>query len=192
MSETEARPPEAAAVTPPRRRPRRRRSPFYAAWSPPRRADRRARARVERPAAPHAARLARDPRRLFPPGHSRRPRPSFRARDGTRACRGVLTLDLLARDGTILYANAAMTDLLGRGASGAPAALESARRQSGRGQALYRLQRAAEAGEVRREEIAAQVGPPGSATSRWLRIGVRPYRRGPRARDEESSPVADP
>ena len=92
-----------------------------------------------------------------------------------------------ARDGTILYANAAMTDLLGRGASGAPAALE-ARSAAVRSRpkpfiACSAPPRPARCGARR---SPPRLGRRGSATSRWLRIEVRPYRRAGREREMAS------
>ncbi len=77
-------------------------------------------------------------------------------------------------DGTILYANAAADKVLGRNEAGALSALEQATSGDAEAtQALFRLTRAAERGETRREDVRLRLGPARNLI--WARIAVRPF-----------------
>ena len=85
--------------------------------------------------------------------------------------------------GGVLYWNPAHEAMFGTSDSGALAALETA--ISGdpeASQAFFRLNRAAERGETRREEIRLKASVQAPRRPVWLRIGVRPF----------PSPVRDP
>ena len=78
-------------------------------------------------------------------------------------------------DGTVLYFNPAVEAMFGRAQTGPLAAFEAA--VSGdpeASQSLFRLMRAAERGEARREEIRLKPQPQGRRPS-WLRVQVRPF-----------------
>ncbi|MEQ1672289.1 MAG: PAS domain-containing protein, partial [Hyphomicrobium sp.] len=78
-------------------------------------------------------------------------------------------------DGSVLYWNPAFEALFGRSDAGPRAALELA--VSGdpeAAQALFRLMRAAERGETRREDIRLRQSPSGRRPS-WIRVTVRPF-----------------
>ncbi len=82
---------------------------------------------------------------------------------------------VMARDGGILYANAAYTALVGHEPDGVPRTLEQA--FAGEPQAaecLFRLMRAAELGEIRSEEFRVRGFEQRDRTTRWLRLSVRP------------------
>ena len=78
-------------------------------------------------------------------------------------------------DGNVLYSNQAFETMFGRSDAGPRASLEIA--VSGdpeAAQALFRLMRAAERGEARREDIRLR---PSTNTRRpsWIRVAVRPF-----------------
>ncbi|RUP00713.1 PAS domain-containing sensor histidine kinase, partial [Hyphomicrobium sp.] len=77
-------------------------------------------------------------------------------------------------DGTVLYANSAVERLLGRNEAGPFSALEAALTGDGEGtQALFRLTRAAERGEARREDVRLRLHS--GRRESWARISVRPF-----------------
>ena len=81
---------------------------------------------------------------------------------------------LATADNTILYANAAVEELLGRHEAGPFSALETLLTHDAAGtQAYFQLTRAAERGEARREDVRLRPGVEGRPT--WLRIIVRPF-----------------
>ncbi|MGB4865469.1 MAG: response regulator [Hyphomicrobium sp.] len=78
-------------------------------------------------------------------------------------------------DGSVIYWNPAFDTMFGRSESGPRAALEAT--VSGdpdAAQALFRLMRAAERGETRREDIRLRPSPSGRRPS-WIRVAVRPF-----------------
>jgi two-component system, cell cycle sensor histidine kinase and response regulator CckA len=78
-------------------------------------------------------------------------------------------------DGGVLYWNPSFDKMFGRSESGPRAALEAA--VSGdpeAAQVLFRLMRASERGEARREDIRLRASPTGSRPS-WIRVAVRPF-----------------
>ena len=78
--------------------------------------------------------------------------------------------------GNVFYWNPAHEAMFGQSESGALAALEAA--FSGdpeSSQAFFRLNRAAERGEVRREEIRLKATPLAPRRPTWLRLSVRPF-----------------
>ncbi|MEZ5853676.1 MAG: ATP-binding protein [Hyphomicrobiaceae bacterium] len=82
---------------------------------------------------------------------------------------------VMARDGGVLYANAAYTALVGQDPDGLPRTLEQA--FAGEPQAaecLFRLMRAAELGESRSEEFRVRGFEQRDRTTRWLRLSVGP------------------
>ena len=83
---------------------------------------------------------------------------------------------LIARaDGAVLYWNPALEAMFGRVEAGPLAALESAvGGDPEAGQALFRLTRSAERGEMRREDVRLKPAPHLKRPS-WLRITVRPF-----------------
>jgi two-component system cell cycle sensor histidine kinase/response regulator CckA len=77
-------------------------------------------------------------------------------------------------DGSVLYANAAVEKVLGSHEAGPFSALEASMSSDPNGtQAFFRLTRAAERGETRREDVRLQSGP--ARTISWVRITVRPF-----------------
>ncbi|MFA5958485.1 response regulator [Hyphomicrobium sp.] len=77
-------------------------------------------------------------------------------------------------DGTILYANAAVETVLGPHEAGPFSALEASLSGDAAGtQAFFRLTRAAERGETRREDVRLRLGA--GRKSSWARIMVRPF-----------------
>ena len=78
-------------------------------------------------------------------------------------------------DGTVVYANAALDQMFGRHEAGPLSALEAALSGDAEAmQALFRLTRAAERGETRREDVRLRPGPRHGGPS-WVRITVRPF-----------------
>jgi two-component system cell cycle sensor histidine kinase/response regulator CckA len=79
-------------------------------------------------------------------------------------------------DGTVVYANVAVDQMFGRHEAGPLSALEAIVSGDPEGtQSLFRLTRAAERGESRREDVRLR---PSSTVARrpvWVRIGVRPF-----------------
>ncbi|MET1045467.1 MAG: ATP-binding protein, partial [Hyphomicrobium sp.] len=77
-------------------------------------------------------------------------------------------------EGSILYANAAVERMLGRHEAGPFSALEASLSSDAEGtQAFFRLTRAAERGETRREDVRVRLGS--GRTPSWARIVVRPF-----------------
>ena len=77
-------------------------------------------------------------------------------------------------DSTVVYANAALDDMFGRHEAGAFAALDAVMSAEPEAtQALFRLTRAAERGEIRNEDVHLRPGP--SRRPAWVRISVRPF-----------------
>ncbi len=92
-------------------------------------------------------------------------------------------------DGTFLYWNPAFDTMFGRSDSGPQAALETA--VSGdpdAAQALFRLMRAAERGETRREDIQLRPTHAGRRPS-WIRVAVRPFASPERNTDASNKDV---
>ena len=78
--------------------------------------------------------------------------------------------------GNVLYWNPAHEAMFGRSESGPLAALEAAfGGDADASQAYFRLNRAAERGEFRREEVRLKVTPQAPRRPTWLRITVRPF-----------------
>ena len=78
-------------------------------------------------------------------------------------------------DGTVIYSNVALDQMFGRHGAGPLSALEAGLSGDAEAvQALFRLTRAAERGETRREDIHLRHG---AVTRRptWVRISVRPF-----------------
>ena len=83
-------------------------------------------------------------------------------------------LILAEADGTVLYANAAVEQVLGSHEAGPFSALEASLSGDTEGtQAFFRLTRAAERGETRREDVRLRQGP--ARRLSWVRIVVRPF-----------------
>jgi two-component system cell cycle sensor histidine kinase/response regulator CckA len=86
---------------------------------------------------------------------------------------------IIARpDGTVLYWNTALETMFGRSEAGPIAAIEQA--VSGdpdAAQALFRIMRAAERGESRKEEIRLKAAPASTASRHptWIRVAVRSF-----------------
>ncbi len=77
-------------------------------------------------------------------------------------------------DGTVLYANNAVERVLGRNEAGPFSALEASLSGDADGtQAFFRLTRAAERGETRREDVRFRLGS--GRNESWARIIVRPF-----------------
>ena len=77
-------------------------------------------------------------------------------------------------DGTVIYSNAALDQMFGRHEAGPLSALEAALSSDAEAvQALFRLMRAAERGETRREDVRLRPGASARRPS-WIRIAVRP------------------
>jgi two-component system cell cycle sensor histidine kinase/response regulator CckA len=77
-------------------------------------------------------------------------------------------------DSTVVYVNAALEDMFGRHEAGAFAALDAVMSAEPEAtQALFRLTRAAERGEIRNEDVRLRPGP--SRRPAWIRISVRPF-----------------
>ena len=83
---------------------------------------------------------------------------------------------MIARaDGSVLYWNPAFDTMFGRTEAGPHGALENAvGGDPDASQALFRLMRAAERGEARREDIQLRALPSGRRPS-WIRLAVRPF-----------------
>jgi len=78
--------------------------------------------------------------------------------------------------GNVLYWNPAHEAMFGESESGALAALEAAfGGDPESSQAFFRLNRAAERGEIRREEIRLKPTPLAPRRPTWLRLSVRPF-----------------
>ncbi len=78
-------------------------------------------------------------------------------------------------DGAVLYWNPALDAMFGRAEAGPLAALEAAvGGDPEAAQALFRLMRSAERGEMRREDVRLKPVPNGRRPS-WLRLTVRPF-----------------
>jgi len=78
--------------------------------------------------------------------------------------------------GQALYWNSAHEAMFGASESGALAALEAAfSGDADASQAFFRLNRAAERGETRREEIRLKLSPHAQRRPTWLRLSVRPF-----------------
>jgi len=89
-------------------------------------------------------------------------------------------------DGNVIYANSAINDMFGRHEAGPFAALEAAMgAESEATQALFRLNRAAELGKSRSEDVRLRPGPTQWPT--WVRISVRPFAS--TGRDIDGSPT---
>jgi two-component system, cell cycle sensor histidine kinase and response regulator CckA len=89
-------------------------------------------------------------------------------------------------DGGVLYWNPSFDKMFGRSESGPRAALEGA--VSGdpdAAQALFRLMRAAERGEARREDIRLRSTPAGTRPT-WIRVAVRPFASPERAATDKN------
>ncbi len=84
--------------------------------------------------------------------------------------------EMVARaDGSVLYWNPAFEAMFGRTEAGPHGALEAAVIGNPEGaQTLFRLMRAAERGEARREDVRLRPTPSGRRPS-WIRISVRPF-----------------
>ena len=81
-----------------------------------------------------------------------------------------------ARDGSAVYHNAAHEAMFGRSEGGPLAALESAfSGDTEASQALFRMMRAAERGETRREDIRLKASAQTPRRPSWLRLSVRPF-----------------
>ena len=96
-------------------------------------------------------------------------------------------------DGGVLYWNPSFDKMFGRSESGPRAALEGAvGGDPDAAQALFRLMRAAERGEARREDIRLRSTPSGSRPS-WIRVAVRPFSSPERATADKNgqTPVQD-
>ena len=92
-------------------------------------------------------------------------------------------------DGNFVYWNPAFDTMFGRSEAGPRAALETA--VSGdpdAAQALFRLMRAAERGESRREDIRLRPTPSGRRPS-WIRVTVRPFASPERTTDSSNKDV---
>ncbi|HEY8194662.1 MAG TPA: response regulator [Hyphomicrobium sp.] len=88
-------------------------------------------------------------------------------------------------DGTIIYSNSALEQMFGRHEAGPFAALEAALSPDDEAaQAFFRLTRAAERGEARREDIRLRPGM--SRRPSWVRIAVRPFVSSGRDLDDAS------
>ena len=78
-------------------------------------------------------------------------------------------------DGSVLYWNPSFDAMFGRADAGPRVALENAvSGDAEASQALFRLMRAAERGETRREDIGLRPLPNGRRPS-WIRVAVRPF-----------------
>ncbi|MEQ1652102.1 MAG: response regulator [Hyphomicrobium sp.] len=92
-------------------------------------------------------------------------------------------------DGSVLYWNPAFEAMFGRTDAGPRAALEVAvGGDADASQALFRLMRAAERGETRREDIRLRPSPSGRRPS-WIRVTVRPFASPERATDSATPDV---
>ena len=81
-----------------------------------------------------------------------------------------------ARDATVLYCNPVHDGVFGRSEGGPLVALEAAfGNDPVAAQALFRLMRAAERGEARREDVALKASPQSPRRPAWLRVSVRPF-----------------
>ncbi|MEQ1716410.1 MAG: response regulator [Hyphomicrobium sp.] len=81
-----------------------------------------------------------------------------------------------SQSGNVLYWNPAHEAMFGHSESGALAALEGAfGGDPDASQAFFRLNRAAERGEMRREEIRLKAAPQAPRRPTWLRISVRSF-----------------
>jgi two-component system cell cycle sensor histidine kinase/response regulator CckA len=89
-------------------------------------------------------------------------------------------------DGTIIYSNSALEQMFGRHEAGPFAALEAALSPDDEAaQAFFRLTRAAERGEARREDVRLRPGI--SRRPSWVRIAVRPFVSSGRDLDDTSA-----
>ena len=89
-------------------------------------------------------------------------------------------------DGNVIYANSAINDMFGRHEAGPFAAVEAAMGAEAEAtQALFRLNRAAELGKSRSEDVRLRPGP--SQWPSWVRISVRPFAS--TGRDIDGSPT---
>ena len=89
-------------------------------------------------------------------------------------------------DGTIVYSNSALEQMFGRHEAGPFAALEAALSPDDEAaQAFFRLTRAAERGEARREDVRLRPGV--SRRPSWVRIAVRPFVSSGRDVDDASA-----
>jgi two-component system cell cycle sensor histidine kinase/response regulator CckA len=96
-------------------------------------------------------------------------------------------LEMVGKDGTVLYQNRALGRVLGTGDGGFSSIQEALAADPHAAQALFRLNRAAERCEVREEEIFVRL-PHGTRQSRWLRVSVRPLAlRMARGREERAT-----
>ena len=78
-------------------------------------------------------------------------------------------------DGSVIYSNPSFDTMFGRSDGGPRAALElSMGGDPDASQALFRLTRAAERGEARREDIRLRTSQSGQRPS-WIRVSVRPF-----------------
>jgi len=83
---------------------------------------------------------------------------------------------LTAMDGTILYANQAASDLLGRDEAGELQPLESCFTMTPSGaEILFRLIRANQRQEARSEVVMLPALKPGDSRDRWFRLDVKPF-----------------
>lgn len=83
---------------------------------------------------------------------------------------------IASASGNVLYWNPAHEAMFGRSQSGALAALEAAfGGDQESSQAFFRLNRAAERGELRREEFRLKATPLAARRPMWLRLTVRPF-----------------
>ncbi len=89
-------------------------------------------------------------------------------------------------DGSVVYSNAALDQMFGRHEAGPLSALEAAFSGDAEAvQALFRLTRAAERGETRREDVRLRSGTSARRPS-WVRIAVRPITSPDRGPDDVS------
>ena len=90
-------------------------------------------------------------------------------------------------DGTVVYSNSALDQMFGRHEAGPLSALEAALSGDAEAmQSLFRLMRAAERGDARREDVRLRPGVSARRPS-WVRIAVRPFTAPDRSSDEVSA-----
>jgi two-component system cell cycle sensor histidine kinase/response regulator CckA len=90
-------------------------------------------------------------------------------------------------DGIAIYSNAALDHMFGHHEAGPLSAIEAVLSGDAEAmQALFRLMRAGERGEIRREDIRLRPGPVARRPS-WIRISVRPFASPDRASETASA-----
>jgi two-component system cell cycle sensor histidine kinase/response regulator CckA len=83
-------------------------------------------------------------------------------------------IEIAARDGSPVYANAAFREIVGVDSNGKPRALEEAfASEPVAAECLFRLMRAAERGETHEEEFRVRGADARGRSARWIRLGVR-------------------